>query len=254
MAIAIGDFVGIVKRLGRYGTLGNVGDQPTTDILNSINLRGGRVWAAADWRWSREILKFAMVPGQSQYVVLASSGNPIDRIINLIPIDLTATPPVQGMPLVEYTERQFYEKCNLRPGWSEGYPRSYYNMGQNAAGQWQITVYPVPTAAFNMSGSAKAVLVPYTLAMVAANAPITYFPNGVVLDTLLDGVLSDVMAIQGNDTEKARLDIQFEAKIKKLIAEQIGVAEDNTPPTSDPPDVIMRRGGTRLRWRGPWLD
>lgn len=245
MAIKIGDFVGIVKRESRYGTSSVLTDQPTLDILNEVNVRATRIWGAADWKWTRETLQISLVSGTSDYVVDTVSGNLIDRILNIIPLDLTAAPPVQGKPLVELTERQFFEQCDMRPGYSAGSPEKYYNRGLDSNGKWGITVWPVPNTAFKLTGSAKPILSLYTLADIVANNPIRYFPNSVVVDVLLDGVMSGIKGIMGDDAEKARLDVQFENKLQKFIAEQIGVATDSTPPTSDLPDYLTRRRAGR---------
>lgn len=249
MAIKLGDFIGIVKRESRYGTLGNNGDQATLDILNAVNVRATRIWGAAEWKWRREALAIPMVVGTNEYTVETVSGGLIDRILNIIPLDLTVSPPIQGQPLKERTEREFYLKCDMRPQSNSGAPTDYYNKGMNAAGKWTIVVWPAPTSVFTMSGSAKMVLTDYVLADVVANNPITYFPNGVVLDALLAGVMINVARIQGmTELEAVGAEEAWERKIKRLIGEQIGVATDNTPLTSPLPDyIVSRRRGRRYK-------
>lgn len=241
MAINLNDFIGILKREGRYGLPATLGDQATTDILNSVNVRLARIWGAADWKWQREVLAFQVGPGVIQYGVLAKSGNPIDRILDLIPNDPAVAPPVSGRPLEEMEIGDFYEKCsqvNVLPD----LPSKYINIGQNSSGIWQIILWPSPSSSFTMAGYAKAILYTYLAADVVANTPIGYFPNGVVLDALMAGCLIDIGRIQGMTPETAlAAEAAWEMKIKHLIGDQIGVATDNTPKTAPMPDRIVRR-------------
>lgn len=247
MAVNLTDFINILKKEGRYGTYGLNTDQATTDILASINVRGARIWGAADWKWQRELLAFAVAPGTTQYNVTAKSGNAIDRILNVIPNDPTVNPAVSGAPLEEMEIGDFFLKCpqaNVLPD----LPSKYINIGQNAAGQWQIILWPSPASAFTMSGFAKAVLYTYLQSDVVANTPIKYFPNGVVLDALMAGCLIDIGRIMGMSAETALAAEQaWELKIKHLEGEQIGVATDNTPKTAPMPDRIVQRMLNRNR-------
>lgn len=252
MAIKLNDFLLHLLREGQYGniaTLGVAGDQPSIDVLSSFNKRVTRVWARADWKWYRELLSFNLVANQRQYAVLAASANKIDRIQELIPYDTTGT-FLQGVPLQERDTWNFYQRTSApsvvgfaaggEAVYNQGPPTDYYNMGLDASGDWNIIVDPVPIVAGKMGGFAKAVLTTYTLADVLANIPIAYFPNGVLLDCIFDGCLSDVMRLRGLDVEAVRLDQTFEAKLKMLVGEQIGVATDNTPITTPLPSTVSR--------------
>lgn len=250
MAINISDFIDLVKRTSRYGVPTTPGEQPTTDLLSSINLRGARIWGAANWKWQLEVLSFAVAQGTSQYTVKSKSGNAIDRILNIIPIDLSANPAVQGKPLQEMEIGDFYTKNDLRPGYNlGGMPESYCNIGQDANGNWLIIISPQPSSGFKMSGYAKAVLPVYVQADVTANNPFKYFPNSVVLDTLFNGVYSDAKKSLGEDTVAKAYHDMFELSVKHLISEQIGVARDNSPLTIPLPDFILRRHRGR-RYKG----
>ena len=250
MAIMLGDFVGQIKREGQFGSLLVTNDQPTLDILNATNRRLARIWAAANWRWRHEKLSIALVPNQSEYKVVAASGNPIDRIMNLYPLDNTTNPPLRGKPLIEKTERQFFSECDTRPGYCPGVPEKYWNEGMDANNIWNIQVSPTPMSPGTIVGSAKMVLVPYVLADILANNPFTYFPNDVILDTLFDGVMSSVAACKGDTAGRDRLDGSFEAKLKILMGEQLGVANDDTPITSEPPTMVKRGGYPGYRDNG----
>ncbi len=231
MAIALNDFVTILKREGRYGTPSITNDQITADILASINMRGARIWAAADWKWYRELLTFTMVSGTKQYAVLVVSGNPIDRIQTLIPYDATGA-FLSGVPLTERTIQDFYTFCPLTPGT----PTDYYNLGIDANGAWNVILSPVPNITTKIGGYAKTVLATYTNADVVANVAIKYFPNAVVLDALFAGCMIDINLIQGMTPDVALAKEQaWEKKIQALIKEQLGVATDNTPPRSPRP-------------------
>lgn len=236
----------IVKRQGRYGTPDDLTDQATVDILAAVNVRGARIWGARDWKWQREALSFAMVAGTKAYTVAAASANPIDRILHLIPDGSTMSPPQDADPLDQMEIGAFYRQSSVIA--TPGVPKKYCNIGMDANGSWQIIVSPTPSSAFTMKGYAKAVLVTYTQADVVANSAIKYFPNGVVLDSLLAGCLISVGRIQGMTPETALAAEQaWESKIKSLGAEQIGADKDNTPITSPLPDYITRRIGSRGR-------
>lgn len=247
--IKLKDFCQHIMREAAYGqlaALGNAGDLPTSDILASINKRATRIWARSNWKWSNELLKFALVPNQRQYAVTAASGNPIDRILDLIPYDQTGT-FLSGLPLSGRETRDFYVRTSvpqINPGgttqFNTGFPTDYYIVEMDANGNWQIIVDPVPTTAAWMGGYAKAILYTYLLADVQANNQIQYFPNGIVLEVLYDGVMSDVRSVQNNIPEAARLDALFEAKLKMLVGEQMNNVGDNTPHTTRLPSTVQR--------------
>lgn len=249
MAINLGDFVSLLKRESRYGSPAVTNDTPTSDILAAINMRLARIWAAKDWKWQREKLSFAVVPGTSEYTVAALSGNAIDRILNIIPNDTSASPPVSGKPLNQREIGDFYTRFQSADT-PAGLPTDYVNIGMNSAGAWRIIIAPSPSSAFTMKGFAKAVLTTYVLADITSNNPILYFPNGVVLDSLFSGVMTDIGMIQGVAPEVSLAkEGSFEKKIHNLAVEQMGVGLDNTPPTSPPPDRVSRRMSSR-RSRG----
>lgn len=251
MAIALGDFVNHIFRESQYGQTGIYTDQTVTDVVASINKRGARIWGRADWKWKRELLEIDLVADTRQYVVAAASGNDIDRILSIIPYDPTMT-FLQGEPLTERTTRAFYARVT-QPPWrnadgggssasNRGYPTDYYNLGTDSNGDWNIIVDPVPSAVGKLGGYAKAVLTTYTVANVVSNIAIAYFPNDVVLDCLFEGVMSDVERVKGDKVEAVRLDQSFQAKLKQLVSEQIGVATDETPiVTAMPPTVNKMR-------------
>lgn len=253
MAIALNDFFKIVKRQSRYGSPDILTDQATLDILDIFNVKITRIWGKWDWKWQRQKLSFAVTPGTTEYQVkTATAGQKVDRILNIIPRDLTTTPPTLGKPLTQMEIGPFYDMLAEMPI-VPALPTKFINEGLDAAGYWKIVIWPSPASAFTMGGYAKAVLTTYVLADVTANNPILYFPNDVINDCLLDGVMSSVKAIQGDDAEKVRLDQMFENKLKMLVTEQSGVGRDNSPPTTKPPRVHgnSRRGRIRdLPFRG----
>ena len=249
MAINLGDFVSRLKREGQWGQIGNNGDQNTLDILASINARLVPIWSAADWKWNREIISFGLLPNVRQYAVLAASGNKIDRIESLIPYDSATQTFLQGPPLTERTERHFYARTSAPQNlgttaggavlWNAGFPTDYCITQQDANGNWNIIVDPVPTAASKMGGWAKGVLTTYQLADIIANNPILYFPNGVVMDALFDGCMSDIYKLRGLNVDATTNDLSFKAKIKVLAGQQTGVATDDTPIETALPDTVL---------------
>lgn len=253
----VNDFINLVKRERRYGasatvvngvvTAGTIADQPTFDILTEVNVRRKRVWAKWDWKWTMEPLAIPVVPNMNAYNVVAKSGNPIDRIRSLIAYDPTVAPPVLGRPLQEMEVEDFYASTQrLYPNVPDT-PSRYCNLGQNAAGQWQVLIWPTPAVAFTLGGYAKGVLKTFTLADLTAGTAFDYFPDGVVESVLLDGVTAGIMAVMGNDAGAAQKELMFEAGCKQLVGEQAGVAHDNSPITTPPPPWYTGRARRRSK-------
>ena len=248
MAINLNDFITILKRNGRYGTPAVLGDQNTADILASINMRGATIWGFSDWKWKLEPLSIPVNPNTNAYNVSAASGNPIDRIHSIIPHDPSVTPPVLGAPLQEMEIEDFYRETQRQFPSPPDQPCKYCNLGMNAAGQWQILIWPVPGSAFTMTGYAKAVLYTYVQADVLANNPIQYFPNGVVLDALYSGCMIDIDSIQGLPAlSRASAEEAWLRKLKTLAADQASVARDNSPITTPPPPWWSARNRMRSK-------
>lgn len=254
MAIQLKDLMTILERESRYGTPANLGlanDQATTDILNSINMRGARIWAFADWKWNMEKLSIPIAPNVNSYLVAAASGNAIDRIHSIIPNDTTVTPPALGKPLDELEIEDFYEKTQQQPPTAPNTavtPSWYCNLGMDALFRWQILIAPTPSQAFTMIGYAKAVLYTYLLADVVANTAFKYFPNSVVLDALFAGCMIDIGMIQGmTAVERLEAENAWLAKLKNLKAEQAGVARDNSPIQTPPPPWWEKRNAMRSK-------
>ena len=259
------DFVTWVKRESRYGGspvitgAAAANDQPTLDILTSLNARRNRIWRKpANWPWFVEQIQFACVPGTVKYAVTTVSGNKIDRIQNLYQLDTTVTPNVYGFPFKQRTVRQFAQDMALNrlPKECAGI---YKNLGQ-VGGVWQIEIGLGPSSAFTMAGDAKGLLNTFLIGDVTGVAPFSagnvaqainpnldYFPTGVIEDILFEGVMGDIKKIQGNEAAGASADLAFEGKIKLLAAEETDAAKDNTPLTRPLPRLIQRRMARRCR-------
>ncbi len=248
----ITDFITVIKRECRYGTPAVITDQPTADILAEINIRRKRAWAKWDWAWSLEAISFPLTAGVTQYSVLTVSGNPVDRITDLYPSATNLTPAIPGRPIQEITRQQFYTRlADYPPALTIDQPRRYINVGRNANGQWQVIFDAVPNTAMQILGWGKAILKTFVQADVVANTAFDYFPDGVVEDTLLDGVKSGIYAIQGNDAESSRLDQSFEMKLKMLVQEQDNAATDNSGITSPMPQAWIRMRARRYIYGSP---
>ena len=246
--INLNDFLNILKDEGQYGTRNVITDTPTAQLLNSANKRGARIWGFADWKWIMEPLSIPVTPNTNSYLVIATSGNPIDRIHTLIPHDPTTSPPTLGKPLDEMEIEDFYEQTQRQFPNIPDIPTKYCNLGMNAAFQWQIMIAPTPSIAFTMTGYAKAVLYTYLQSDVVANTPFAYFPNGVVLDALFDGCMIDVMALKGASVaDRLQAEAAWVSKLTKLKTEQIGVARDNSSVATPPPPWWAARNRARSK-------
>lgn len=248
--LGVGDLANQIKREGRFGQIGITNDQATADILAAINIRNSVIWNSADWKWTEEAIIINLVPNVRQYAVVASSGNPIERILEIIPYDSTGT-FLQGDCWIEKSRLTFFNKYqNIIPS-TAGNPvtfpidpedETYYtNIGQDANGNWNIIVSPIPSIAAKVGGFAKAVFAPYVLNDIVVNGPIKYFPYNVSLDCTLSGCLIDVDRIQGIDGQIILAsEGAWDRKIKSLVARNIGVARDNTPPKSELPTIVNK--------------
>ena len=254
----VGDFLVTAKGLSRYGDPTITSDTQETQLLASLNRKAGRVWAKWDWPWSLEELSFAIAASTARFDVVAKSGNKISRITEIYPHDYTVNPPVWGEPLKQCSRYDFYKRYASSPppyppgygapGYvSPGLPRYYVNLGFDPAnaGVWRIEVAPLPNQAFTMSGWAKALRVPFTLADAVANNPITYFPADILDDVLMNGVLSDAFHYAGNDAEADRYSAMFEAGLKEKVDEQENAAQDQGPITTPPNAELSRRQAMR---------
>lgn len=262
MGIGIGDLAKRIVREGQYGSLASLGqltDQPSIDIINSINSRMAPIWGRGDWKWTNEAISIVLVPLQRTYNVGTVSGNLIDRIKDIIPYDPTNT-FLQGAPLKEHTARDFYQYV-AQPRWdgnsvggpasyNQGYPSDYYIVGL-VNGVWSIQVDPVPITAGKLGGFAKSLRTIYTTADIIANTAIAYFPNDVVIDPLFYGCMIDIGLIRQILTATTSIPAEqtFKRKIDQLWSDQSEVATDNTPPTTRLPNTVVR---LRRRGRRSW--
>lgn len=243
--MGINDFANIIKRQGRYGLPATLTDTATTDILSSINVRRKQIWSYWNWSWVLEQLAIPIIVNQTQYTVVAKSGNPIDRITDLIPQDASVVPAVWGPPLDELERQDFFTWFAAQPQNTPDIPAKYVNIGMDANQRWQIILAPAPAQAFTMSGYAKKKLATYTIADINANTPMDYFPDGVVEFVLIDGCLSDIFHIQGQDVESARLDTQFNAKLLGMKVGQDNASRDDSGIVQTPPPPM--RWKARMR-------
>jgi hypothetical protein len=262
--MGITDFINWIKRESRYGgspLISNSNtDQPTLDILTSLNARRKRIWRKpGNWRWFVEQIQFNVVAGQYVYPVTAKSGNRIDRIQDLWPVDLTVTPNAYGLPFKQRTPRQFAQDV-VRNSIPKDYSGIYKNIGLDSTGKWTVELALCPAAPFTMGGEAKGVLNTFLIGDVtgigpfsvgnvaqAPNATLDYFPDGVIEDVLFEGVMADVALIQGNEASHDAKDGAFETKIKMLAAEETDAAKDNTPIQRPLPMLVRRRMSRRCR-------
>lgn len=275
--MGITDFVTWVKRESRYGGspvitgAAAATDQPTLDILTSLNARRKRIWRKpASWPWFIEQISFAVVPGTTIYNVTTVSGNKIDRIQSLIPIPTSANPPVTGRPLDQVTERQFaiatQDYYNNPPNGQPGQPAYtapptiYKNLGQKN-GIWQVQIWPSPPSAFTMGGSAKGLLNTFLIGDItgvapfsagnttgAGNCPLDYFPDGVIEDVLFQAVMADIDRIMGDKASAMAGNQLFEKQVKDLAADEANAATDDTPITRPMPRMVLRRMSRRRGW------
>ena len=240
--LGVADFIKIAKRESRYGLVGTTGDQATTDVLNELNIRRKRIWAYWNWKWALEKLSFAIAINTTQYTVAAASGNPIDRITDLIPQDSTVTPAVWAAPLQELERQDFYSWWAAQPSDSADIPAKYVNLGMDANQAWLIEVAPKPSQAFTMKGFAKKKLATYTAADITANTLMDYFPDGVVETVLLDAVLSGIFHIQGMDAVAAQIDAEMNRELLQMKTEQdMADKDDSGIVTKPPPSMIWKR-------------
>lgn len=224
-----------LKRRSQYGDPNNTADQLTADIVHYINQRRLRIWRRCPWSWS--ILEFTLplVVGTIDYVLAVTIG------------DIVAIEDGQGGYFKKRTLKRYLAWHKGSSSTDSDNPSDYVRMGMNANKALMIKVWPSPASAANRTGWAKKRLVRYTVADIATNTDLEYFPDE-VLDVLEAGILADIYEAQGKKSDSDVKNAYFNDELKSMAKEE--AVEEDSEEQSDLPDYLLfhnrRRGGTTV--------
>lgn len=233
----LGELVKTLKRTSRYGNPNDTGDQITLDILRYINMRGQKIWRAAEWDWSFEEISFTQAAGVADKTLDATIGN-----IDFLSAD-------GGPPLKAFTRRtyqQWIKNHSVELSSDDtGEVFGYIKLGRDTSNGIKIRFVRTPSAAVAITGWGKTRLTEYEVADIASNTSLSYFPLE-FHDILFQGALADCKKAN-NDTSWEKEDRGFEAELKSAKGEGGSPDEDLDIP---PPDYIRwvnrRRGGSTV--------
>lgn len=234
--ISLATFVQQIKRRTKYGDPANISDQLTADIVHYTNQRRFRLWRRYPWYWS--ILEFTLplVAGVIDYTLNAALG------------DIIAIENGAGGHFKKRTLKLYLVWHQSDSSAQSENPGDYVRMGQDAATKaLKIKVWPLPAAAANRTGWGKQRISRYTVADLATNTDLEYFPEETI-DVLEAGVLADVYEAQGKTADSALKNQFFQAEMERMVNEE--KVEDDSEEQSDVPDYMAfhrrKRGGTTI--------
>jgi hypothetical protein len=226
----LADFVIQLMREGRYGDPLVTDDSPTQDIIRLTNDYCFKLWRAWDWHWSVEIEEWTQAAGSADKTLSADVGD-------ILAVDAGADDYLQKVSLKEYLRWQ------KRANESGGTPRRYIKRGRDADGNFRIRLHPAPASATSMSAWYKKRLTRYTVADIATNTGMLFFPEE-VLDVIRTGVQAGIAKIQGDKVEASTKRAEFKEDLAALIQEEESEADEEI---QAPPPAAYRR---RRRARG----
>ena len=140
----------------------------------------------------------------------------------------------------------YYVNWKLTDADESGTITHYIRLGRDSSRNFKFRPWPSPSSATDLEGHAKKRLTAYTSATFATATELEFFPTE-VQDILVEGVSSDIKAMQGKTQESALLSGLFEGMIKDLIAEEQKNKPDESPRTFAP-EYFRRR--SKLRGHG----
>ena len=231
--LSLATFIQQVKRKTGYGDPADTTDQTTADIVHYTNQRRLRLWRRYPWHWVLVAFTLDLVADVLDYVLPAAVGD-------VVAIDNGADDSLVKKTLKEYLKWRGDATIT-------GNPTAYMRMGTDSNKCIKIKVWPKPADSVSREAWGKQRLTRYTVADIATNTDIEYFPEE-VLPVLEAGVLSDIKAAQGKAAEAAGLENFFNNEMEKMVNES--VQEEDREEVSAAPDYMVfhrkRRGGTRV--------
>lgn len=221
-----------IKRKTSLGTLTKTTDQVTLDIIDAINDRMDDAWRFHDWNFELNALEISLVADQSDYTLSADDGD----IFILYP-------EKQGQPLRRYTFREWleYRRRETEDGNDTGTVFGYQILGRNSSKQLKIRLLRTPNAANSgdkIIGFAKNRITKYTVADIATNTSLDYFPRE-MHPLIVIGAESNMLAIQKKPDAAARKDRRFFAGLQLLVDQETNEPDDII--TTRIPKMIVRR-------------
>jgi hypothetical protein len=218
MSVNLSDFIKNVKRACNYGDEDTTSDQPTQDILQSINRRRNYISVRAVWEFLRE---------------------PFDVPITTSVQDITLDSSIGRLLAIGNNEGDYLRKVSIKEmlrwhtpeaGESDTTVVGYWSpLGRNSStGAKKIRVLGTPNAAGTFKGYGLKVMTRLTTSDISAG---NLFPWPDTLEELLhEFVCSDIERIQGKPEWRVDLQIAKKELEEAIRAEVSDPADDVTSP------------------------
>ena len=229
------DLAAAVKRVKRntgLGVLSRTTDQVTQDIVNAINDRSYTFWNFHDWEYSLNPIEITMVTNQSDYTLTVDDGD-----------ILVLYPEKQGRPLRRYTFKEWltYQRRATEDGNDAGNVFGYQSLGRNSADQRKVRMLRTPNSTNSgqkILGFSKKRLTVYTVADIATNTALNYFPREVHPIIVL-GAEADINTVQKKPEAAKSKNKDFFGRLQLLVTQETSEPDDSM--TTRPPAIYVRR-------------
>jgi len=227
-----------LKRKTGYGDASTTSDDKTENIVHWINERRLRLWRRFPWHWAIVEFDINFTVNEDDYTLDATVGD-------IIAIDNGSCDYLKKRTIKQYLQ---WFKGDTSEDEITGGPTDYVRMGQVAATKaLKIKVWPTPATAATRVAFGKQRIDRYTVADIATNLDIEYFPDAVI-PVLEAGVLADIYEAQGETAKMTAKEKYFENATEAMVTEES--TEEDDEEQSAAPDYMTfhkrKRGGTSV--------
>jgi hypothetical protein len=222
-----------------YGDAATTSDDKTENIVHWINERRLRLWRRFPWHWAIVEFTVSFAVNEDDYTLDSTVGD-------IIAIDNGNGDYLKKRTIKQYL--QWFKGDTDSSDETTGNPSDYVRMGQVAATKAiKIKVWPTPQTAVDRAGFGKQRITRYSVADIATNTDIEYFPDEVI-PVLEAGVLADIYEAQGKTTEMLAKENYFKDETDSMVKEE--TTEEDDEEQSAAPDYMTfhkrKRGGTTV--------
>lgn len=210
------DLAGLVRRIKRksaYGDLNVTNDQATQDVIDAIVDRMAEIWRWHEWDWSTNETSLVLTADVADYTLGSTDG------------DILLIDPGSGkQPLVRMTRREYRKWYATRDTDQDGGEVfGYITTGRDSNDKLKLKVVHTPTSNQTVTVITKKRLTEYTVADIATNTLIQYFPKE-VQELIAEAALADIYEIQDKPELAAMKRQRVERDLNVLVAQ-----EENQP-------------------------
>ena len=228
------EFFAITKRIVQIGSVGDLKDRVTSDILISLNANIYRIWRSWPWNWSAQDISVALTAATANYTMPSNIGEIHELYVS------------GETKRLKYVTRKEYLDWILENPVATGTPEVYIKTGRDADEFLTIRVSPTPSASGTILGWGKKRISTLSQANIEANAPAIPFIPTETHTVLLNFVLSDMFQLKGDKLGAQYYRGLADADLNQLIAAESANADEEI--NAPPPDVIRFR--SRMRRKG----